>query len=703
MRTLLVWLCLLCAAVATAADFTAVYVPKPGETPLPIPQNELRAEWRFERHWPPFRLIQGPQWDLVLVAGRPLSLAFRKNRPEHALFPGSEMTCSVVEARRVSLWRDAEGRLRSLALPPRPIGYPKGTLICLGQYTGCLPFALCGDTDLLPLEDRAFLPFWLDALLGHPAAKLRDRDPWKLPDPRRYVQAQLRLAPKALGLPEDVPLGTLMQALKARRAALDPPPLPDGLFAVSRQGDDLLILSFTNVTDAPLTVHTLPSVTIVNTQRAFLGSDIIEDTLEPELAAPFTLAPGERRDLTFLLAGKASSNANATLLFSEPVMLGGELRALRLPPIEIHGRWVDALLPRGDAPILTLTQTLPPGARPAEGDCPLALAFEDAKHFEQVGDLSLTSCADTPIRIEPAQTVFTVEGFPKAYANLLTRSYRLAPGGVCAFNISKTPLAAALHAPLSLSCNLHVLTEEGTYWTLTAARTYPTADPDTVREALREKRRGTNPPPAEPFVPATPTTLDFERQEGVWPDSLPTIDPAWIRLTLEGDALSLTLANPSEAPLSFDAGEFILWDTEDVFRLDGKLVRSPRRNAIGEHLSIPRITLSPGESKTLRWRVTGLAPGKCDRLLYVEEPMLVDGKPACVFRAEIPLLDFSGEPLFFDPLPPDNCELLQERERVEPARFPRKVLFEKRIPGHAGVSALGVSDPCPAGRLRGRV
>ena len=225
MRTLLVWLCLLCAAVATAADFTVVHAPNPGETPLPIPQNELRAEWRFERHWPPFRLIQSPQWDLVLVAGRPLSLAFRKNRPEHALFPGSEMTCSVVEARRVSLWRDAEGRLRSLALPPRPIGYPKGTLICLGQYTGCLPFALCGDTDLLPLEDRAFLPFWLDALLGHPAAKLRDRDPWKLPEPRLYVQAQLRLAPKALGLPEDVPLGTLIQTLKARRAELDPPPL----------------------------------------------------------------------------------------------------------------------------------------------------------------------------------------------------------------------------------------------------------------------------------------------------------------------------------------------------------------------------------------------------------------------------------------------------------------------------------------------
>ena len=204
------------------------------------------------------------------------------------------------------------------------------------------------------------------------------------------------------------------------------------------------------------------------------------------------------------------------------------------------------------------------------------------------------------------------------------------------------------------------------YWTLTAARTYPTADPDTVREALREKRRGTNPPPAEPFVPATPTTLDFERQEGVWPDSLPTIDPAWIRLTLEGDALSLTLANPSEAPLSFDAGEFILWDTEDVFRLDGKLVRSPHRNAIGEHLSIPRITLSPGESKTLRWRVTGLAPGKLDRMLYVEAPILIDGEPACIFHTEIPLLDFSGEPLFFDPLPPDNCELLQERERVGP-------------------------------------
>ena len=152
-----------------------------------------------------------------------------------------------------------------------------------------------------------------------------------------------------------------------------------------------------------------------------------------------------------------------------------------------------------------------------------------------------------------------------------------------------------------------------------------------------------------------------------------------------------------------------------VFRLDGKLVRSPRRNAIGEHLSIPRITLSPGESKTLRWRVTGLAPGKLDSMLYVEAPILIDGEPACIFHTEIPLLDLSGEFLFFDPLPPDNCELLQERERVEPqkaaqptetlepARFPRKVLFEKRVPGHTGVSALGVSDPCPAERPHGRV
>ena len=696
MRTLLVWLCLLCAAVATAADFTVVHAPNPGETPLPIPQNELRAEWRFERHWPPFRLIQGPQWDLVLVAGRPLSLAFRKNRPEHALFPGSEMTCSVVEARRVSLWRDAEGRLRSLALPPRPIGYPKGTLICLGQYTGCLPFALCGDTDLLPLEDRAFLPFWLDALLGHPAAKLRDRDPWKLPDPRRYVQAQLRLAPKALGLPEDVPLDTLIQTLKARRAEFDPPPVPEGLFAVSRQGNDHLIFSFTNVTDAPLTVHSLPSVTLCNSRRAFLDSSRGEGVFEPELVAPFTLAPGERRDLPFLLAGKASPSATATLIFSEPVMLGGELRALRLPPIEIHGRWVDALLPRGDAPVLTLTQTLPPGARPAEGDCPLALAFEDADPFDHVGALSLTSCADAPIRVEPAQEAFAVAGFPEASVCLLDRSYRLAPGGVCDIDISEAPLAAALKASLTLSCRLHVLTEAGTYWTLDAARIYPAADPDTVREALRKRRRGTNPPPAEPFVPDTPTTLAFVQKYEFSPDSLPAIDPAWIRLTLEGACLTLTLANPSEAPLTVEAGKFFLWETDDVFRLDGRLVRSPSFDATGDPLGLPQLTLGPGESKTFRWHVAGLAPGRRDRLLYVETPILVDGEPACIFHTEIPLLDLSGEPLFFDPLPPDS-------ERVEPARFPRKVLFEKRIPGHAGVSALGVSDPCPAGRLRGRV
>lgn len=713
MRTLLVWLCLLCAAVATAADFTAVYVPKPGETPLPIPKEELRAEWRYDRVWPPFPLIQGPQWELVFVAGRPLTLVFREGFLELSLSPGKPVSC-LVDTRWEPLLRDAEGRLRTLSLPPRPVGYPKGTLVCLGQYTSFLPFALYEDSAHLAIEDRVFLPFWLDALLGHPAAKLRDRDPWKLPDPRLYVQAQLRLAPKALGLPEDVPLGTLIQTLKARRAELDPPPLPEGLFAVSRQGDDRLIFSFTNVTDAPLTVHTLPSVTLCDKRGTFPDSPRREETIEPELAEPFTLAPGERRELPFLLAGKTTPDVHTTLLFSEPVMLGGELRALRLPPIEIPDRWVDELVPRGDAPLLTLTQTLPPDARPAAGDCPLVLAFEDAVPFEPVGALSLTSCADAPIRIEAAQKSFAVDGFPEASVSLWMRSCRLSPGDVYDLDAQETPPAAALKAPLALSCRLHVLTEAGTYWTLDAARTYPTADPNTVREALREYYEAW-PRPAEPFVPDTPATLAFAQRYAFSPDSLPAVDPAWMRLTLEGDVLSLTLANPSEAPLTFEAGEFILWDTDDVFRLDGKLVRSPRRNAIGEHLSIPRITLGPGESKTLRWRITGLAPGKLDRMLYVEAPILIDGEPACIFHTEIPLLDFSGDPLFFDPLPPDNCELLQERERVEPqkaaqptetlepARFPRKVLFEKRVPGHTGVSALGVSDPCPAERPHGRV
>ena len=653
MRVLVAWLFTLLATVAAAADFTVVNAPNPGETPLPIPQEELRAEWRFERDWPPFRLIHGPQWDPVLVAGRPLTLVLREGHPAHVLFPGEEATCPVVEARRVPLWRDAEGRLRSLSLPPRPIGYPKGTLICLGQYTGCLPFALREDTDLLPIEDRAFLPFWLDALLGHPAAKLRDRDPWGLPEPRLYVRAQLRLASKALGLPEDVPLEPLLQALKARRAELDPPPLPEGLFAVSRQGEDRVVLSFTNVTDAPLTVHSLPSVTLCNRRRAFLDSARGEGVFEPELVAPFTLAPGERRDLPFLLAGKASPSATATLIFSEPVMLGGALRALRLPPIEIPGRWVDALLPRDDAPLLTLTQTLPPGARPAAGDCPLALAFEDARPFKHVGALSLTSGADVPIRVEPAQEAFAVAGFPEASVRLLDPSYRLAPGGVCDIDAPETPLAAALKAPLTLSCRLHVLSEDGAYWTLTATRTYPAADPDAVREALRKRHKGCL-PPAEPFVPATPATLAFERQEHSRPQTLPTLDPAWIRLTLEGERLTLTLANPSEAPLTLEAGRFFLWETDDVFRLDGRLVRSPLFDATGNPLDLPRLTLGPGESKTFRWHVAGLAPGRRDRLLYVETPILVDGEPACALRADLPLLDFSDAPLFLEPLFPQS-------------------------------------------------
>lgn len=96
-----------------------------------------------------------------------------------------------------------------------------------------------------------------------------------------------------------------------------------------------MIFSFTNVTDAPLTVHTLPSVTLCDKRGTFPDSPRREETIEPELAEPFTLAPGERRELPFLLAGKTTPNVHTTLLFSEPVMLGGELRALRLPPIEI--------------------------------------------------------------------------------------------------------------------------------------------------------------------------------------------------------------------------------------------------------------------------------------------------------------------------------------------------------------------------------
>ena len=678
MRTLLVWLCLLCAAVATAADFTVVHAPNPGETPLPIPQNELRAEWRFERHWPPFRLIQGPQWDLVLVAGRPLSLAFRKNRPEHALFPGSEMTCSVVEARRVSLWRDAEGRLRSLALPPRPIGYPKGTLICLGQYTGCLPFALCGDTDLLPLEDRAFLPFWLNALLGHPAAKLRDRDPWELPDPRLYVRAQLRLAPKALGLPEDVPLDTLIQTLKARRAEFDPPPVPEGLFAVSRQGDDHLIFSFTNVTDAPLTVHSLPSVTLCNSRRAFLDSSRGCGPLHARArGTPRPPLPVGRQ-------GLPERNRHAHLLRARHA---GRRTSRPPPPAHRDSR------PLGRRAVAARRCAGPhPHPDPAAGRASRRGRLPPCPRLQ--GHEALRSCG-------------------RAFPDLLRRRAnprRARAGGV---RRGRLPRGVGLSlGPLLPACPGRRLRHrhlggparrrpQGLPHPL-AARTYPTADPDTVREALREYYEGW-PRPAEPFVPDTPTTLVFAQKYAFSPDSLPAIAPAWIRLTLEGECLTLTLANPSEAPLTVEAGKFFLWETDDVFRLDGRLVRSPLRNAMGEPLAIPRLILGPGESKTLRWRVTGLAPGKCDRMLYVEAPMLVDGKPACVFRAEIPLLDFSGEPLFFGPLPPENCEIIQERERVEPARFPRKVLFEKRIPEHAGVSALGVSDPCPAGRPRGRV
>ena len=306
--------------------------------------------------------------------------------------------------------------------------------------------------------------------------------------------------------------------------------MPEGLFAVSRQGDDRLIFSFTNVTDAPLTVHTLPSVTLCDKRGTFPDSPRREETIEPELAEPFTLAPGERRELPFLSAGKTTPNVHTTLLFSEPVMLGGELRALRLPPIEIPDRWVDELVPRGDAPLLTLTQTLPPDARPAAGDCPLALAFEDAVPFEPVGALSLTSCADAPIRIEAAQKSFAVDGFPEASVSLWMRSCRLSPGDVYDLDAQETPPAAALKAPLALSCRLHVLTEAGTYWTLDAARTYPTADPNTVREALREYYEAW-PRPAEPFVPDTPATLAFAQRYAFSPDSLPAVDPAWMRLT----------------------------------------------------------------------------------------------------------------------------------------------------------------------------
>lgn len=657
MRQMLTAFVALIAAAVVAADFTVADAPKPGETPLPIPADELRVGWTVRL--PPFPLIQAPTWELSLVAKRPLSGTFRDVARVLASF-GQVQGDGVFDTSREIFLRDAEGRLRVLPLPPRPNGYPADALVCLGVGTAYSPGFNCRDDEQV-FDTRAFLPFRLDALLGHRAAKLRVRDPFTLPEPERYVRAQLRLAPKALGLPEGTPAGVISKRLRDRRAEFDPPPLPDGLFTVSRRGEERLVLTFSNPTDAPLTVQTLPHVAVMCERtapsRGFGGRRDTRfqegDVVELELSTPFILAPGERRDLPFQMAGGAKPGAQTTLLFSEPVMLGGELRTLRLPPIVIRGRRVEELLPRFDGAVLTLTQTLPEGARPAVGDCPLALDFVETPPFERIGAFALTSKANAPLRVEPAQETFAIEGLPDATVRFYERSSRLPPGASCTATPGKAPYAASLAQPHTLACRLYVLDGDNAYWALDAGRTYPAANPDAVREAFRKATDYRDKPPAEPFVPVTPATLAFTEGNYFQDAALPSLDPAWMRLGLTGDCLTLTLANPTEAPLTIDAGTVVFWNSTDVFDLDGKLVRNPSEfSANGAHLSFPRTDLAPGETRSVRWRVSGLVPrGGHDCLLYVEAPLLVDGERACVFRAELPLRDVSAAGLCVSPLP----------------------------------------------------
>ena len=664
MRTLALMLFGLCAASLSAAHRFAI-LPSDDAAGAEIAQEPvLRGAWMpwlnvWEAIVPPFaepewvRAVVAKEDALVGVSGDGLGIW----APAGRLTP---LVGALLDNEPRLVVREEGGAVRAVAFPPKPKEAP-ACLFFAGATTDPLP----GGQDRVRQEDACFLPLWVDNLLGKPSRSPRAREAFKGASrsgraafARRYGREQRALARERLGLGAEATVGDLVRALRARLGEVDPPPLPETVCRLSLT-NDVLTLRLANPTRRPFTVASLPEACLRG-EAPNAGFEIGEPLFWPDeppwLKESFCLAPGETREIRFRLVEEPNNHGyDTTLSIVAPVLFDGAWHALRFAE-RLPGRCVVDLEPvreSGGARVLTLARTVPEGWRVAPMPKGLlSVRFADCAPLDVPGRLEFATQAEGPIvlAVEEASAPQTLPATGQA---LLPGRTTLLPGMSVIPVVAMGPEARALASlgrPFTATFDAYALDSKGQVaYPLHASRTYAVPSEAEIRDALAARH-----PPRTVRSPDNPGRLWVPSSYALFKET-PQLEPGWVAMRLQGETLTLTFTNRSSRDLDVFGLPAYFSRTDDVVRLgDAVLPLDVTLTRVLIPTNLPAtFTLAPGESRTFRWTVRGLAPNPTQAeaalLCFCDELCLDDDLFVC--RVGCPLFLTSHDAFRLIPLP----------------------------------------------------
>ncbi len=545
-----------------------------------------------------------------------------------------------------------DGAVRAINLPKKPRESP-----------ACLFFAADGlarPTRALrgvDREDEAFLPFWLDNLLGNPSreagVRARFADlPWEKREKaaRRYSRAQWVLARERLGLGEAATPTEIVAALKARLGEVGLPPLPKTVcrFSVT---NDVLTLRVANPTRQTLTVANLPGLTTrgIAPHSGVVGWTLLRLPGAWQVSQTLCLRPGEARTLRWRIAGEANQRGCRTeLKCAMPVLFAGTWHALRfdhrIPGLRF--RTVVPLPEDNGWRRLTLAREAPGGWRVApmpEGL--LTVRFTDCGIFAAPGLLEAETGAGEPFVLEigeglaprcvPDCGIMLEPGFKTVFPDL-PRAFGTDRKGRAMRTL------AGMGGPVEASFDAYLLDSEARVaHPVHAARAYAPPTEEALRREWEERK-----PERTVRSPEAPTRLRVSGSH-TYSNDTPALAPGWIAFTLRGERLTLTFTNRSPRALTVSDLPPWLDIYGESFRLDGAWLPVPGTLGASVKGNLPEapFTLAPGAARTFRWRVKGLADdptGKRPVFLSLCDLVALDGE---TFVCDLSLPLFTDNPI----------------------------------------------------------
>lgn len=445
-----VWCVAAAAAMAVPRYDLMPWAGEPGKAYPPC--EALRGEWVPWATWEALRtpFVVEPTWAPAVTVSTETPALLDDGSKTRWLERGwvEPLDGRTPDAAGRILVRDQTGTLRAIAFPKKPTERPACLLFAYGQMAD-----FTDGVRGVKAEERRFLPFWLDNLLGNPARQAGVQARFaELPREKRkaaaqiYGRAQRVLARERLGVPQKAPDWALMAALRTRMKAVDLPPLPASVCRAART-NDVLTLRLANPTRRTLTIPALPRVDrhVRQDGRSFMtGAPLRLPEAEPYERRALCLRPGETRTLRYrLVADEEAWDAETTLVIAAPTHYDGAWHAFRFESRipERHIVAIEPMLERKGWHALALSQTVPAGWRVApmpEGL--LQVRFADCGPFEVPGGLVAETQAEKPLILGMPETRASCYK-PDGWYRLDDRRRTVFPGQTC--RLTAWPLEAA--------------------------------------------------------------------------------------------------------------------------------------------------------------------------------------------------------------------------------------------------------------------